>query len=263
MRHNRGEYFCEVYQVPDEEKKTPVISLQGVSKIYTVGTEKVRALDDVSLNIDPGEFVCIVGRSGSGKSTLLNMMAGLEPPSRGHIRIAGRQIERMSEDKLVEFRLKHIGFVFQSFNLFASHTALDNVAMPLMYRGVPRSQRLRKAREMLQAVGLLSHRNHKPTEMSGGQQQRVGIARALAGSPQILFADEPTGNLDSNTSKEILALIRDICKQKNATLVVVTHDPGMAEHADHVIRLLDGKIEEDIQKAVVFAAPKAEEDIPS
>ena len=235
--------------LPEGENKTPVIVLQGVSKVYTVGTEKVRALDDVSLTIDPGEFVCVVGRSGSGKSTLLNMMAGLEPPSRGHIRVAGRQIERLPEDKLVEFRLRHVGFVFQSFNLFPTHTALDNVAMPLMYRGVPRGQRNRKAREMLQAVGLLSHKDHKPTEMSGGQQQRVGIARALAGNPEILFADEPTGNLDSNTSREILELIRDICKKRGATLVVVTHDPGMADYADHVIRLLDGKIEEDIRQS--------------
>ena len=242
--------------MPEEEKKSPVISLQGVSKVYTVGDEKVRALNDVSLTIDPGEFVCIVGRSGSGKSTLLNMMAGLEPPSRGHIRVAGRQIERLSEDKLVEFRLKHVGFVFQSFNLFATHTALDNVAIPLMYRGVPRSQRNRKAREMLAAVGLLSHKDHKPTEMSGGQQQRVGIARALAGNPEILFADEPTGNLDSNTSREILELIRDICKKRGATLVVVTHDPGMADYADHVIRLLDGRVEEDKRNAV-------EEEMPS
>lgn len=250
--------------MPDTEKKTPAICLQGVSKVYTVGTEKVRALDDVSLTIDPGEFVCVVGRSGSGKSTLLNMMAGLEPPSRGHIRVAGRQIERMPEDKLVEFRLKHVGFVFQSFNLFATHSALDNVAMPLMYRGEPRSMRIRKAKEMLQAVGLWSHRDHKPTEMSGGQQQRVGIARALVGSPQILFADEPTGNLDSGTSREILTLIRDICKKRNATLVVVTHDPGMAEYADHVIRLLDGRIEEEIRKTgepVPFAP--SEEDFPS
>ena len=249
--------------MPEAEKKTPVIALQGVSKVYTVGTEKVRALDDVSLTIDPGEFVCVVGRSGSGKSTLLNMMAGLEPPSRGHIRVAGRQIERLSEDRLVEFRLRHVGFVFQSFNLFPTHTALDNVAMPLMYRGVSRGQRLRKAREMLSAVGLLSHKDHKPTEMSGGQQQRVGIARALAGNPEILFADEPTGNLDSNTSREILELIRDICKKRGATLVVVTHDPGMADYADHVIRLLDGKIEEDIRKSGTDAdRVPAEEDYP-
>lgn len=220
----------------------PVISVTDVVKIYSIGSTKLRALDGVSLNIYPGEFACIIGRSGSGKSTLLNMLAGLEKPTRGKIRIAGKQIERMNESQLVQFRLNNVGFVFQSFNLFAMHNALDNVAMPLMYKGVGKMKRQRMARKMLSAVGLESHMMHKPTEMSGGQQQRVGIARALVTTPKILFADEPTGNLDLKTSREVLRLIRRICKERNTTLIMVTHDPEMAQYADRVIQLLDGHV---------------------
>jgi len=226
-------------------EQTPVISLRSVSKVYEVGQTRLRALDDVSLDISPGEFALIVGRSGSGKSTLLNMLAGLERPTKGKIRIAGKQIERLSESQLVSFRLKHIGFVFQSFNLFPAHTALDNVAMPLMYKGVSRPRRTRMAREMLKAVGLNSHAHHMPGQMSGGQQQRVGIARALVTQPRILFADEPTGNLDFNTSREILRLIRDICRRSGTTLIMVTHDPEIAVYADRVITLLDGRVLEN------------------
>jgi len=151
----------------------------------------------------------------------------------------------MNEAQLVQFRLNNVGFVFQSFNLFAMHTALDNVAMPLMYKGVNRERRTAQARKMLAAVGLKTHMRHKPTQMSGGQQQRVGIARALVTQPKILFADEPTGNLDFNTSREILRLIREICREKNTTLIMVTHDPEMAQYADRVIRLLDGRVIEN------------------
>ena len=230
----------------DESRtREPVIRLSGVSKVYAVGEQRLRALDDVSLDIYPGEFACVIGRSGSGKSTLLNMMAGLEKPTRGRIRVAGRQIERMNEKELVQFRLKYVGFVFQSFNLFAMHTALDNVAMPLMYKGMAKSQRDARARRMLDAVGLRTHLRHRPGEMSGGQQQRVGIARALVTKPRILFADEPTGNLDFRTSREILKLIREICRERGTTLIVVTHDPEMAQYADRVVRLLDGHITEN------------------
>ena len=232
-------------QVEERPVKEPVIVLKDVTKVYAIGTEKLRALDGVSLDIYPGEFACIIGRSGSGKSTLLNMMAGLEKPTKGSIRIAGKQIERMNEGQLVQFRLSNVGFVFQSFNLFATHTALDNVAMPLMYKGVDKRTRTARARKMLTAVGLKTHMRHKPTQMSGGQQQRVGIARALVTQPKILFADEPTGNLDFNTSREILRLIRDICHEKNTTLIMVTHDSEMAQYADRVIRLLDGKVIEN------------------
>ncbi|MEA4899129.1 ABC transporter ATP-binding protein [Bacillota bacterium Meth-B3] len=222
-----------------------VIALSDVSKVYAIGSTKLRALDGVSLSIKPGEFCCIIGRSGSGKSTLLNMIAGLERPTKGRIRVAGKQIERLSEGELVDFRLRNVGFVFQSFNLFAMHTALDNVAMPLMYKGISRPVRQKKARQMLGAVGLKSHMNHKPSQMSGGQQQRVGIARALVTAPKILFADEPTGNLDLKTSREVLRLIRLICRERSTTLIMVTHDPEMAQYADRVIKLLDGRVLED------------------
>ena len=243
------------------EENTPreaVISLSGVSKVYAIGDEKLTALNNVSLDIYPGEFACIIGRSGSGKSTLLNMMAGLEKPTRGRIRVAGRQIEALSEGELVRFRLKNVGVVFHSFNLFAMHTALDNVAMPLMYKGVPRDIRQKRARKMLEAVGLKSHMRHRPGEMSGGQQQRVGIARALVASPRILFADEPTGNLDFNTSREILRLIRSICRERGTTLIMVTHDPDMAQYADRVVRLLDGRITENTVNEAPAEVPAPE-----
>ncbi|MDL2205683.1 ABC transporter ATP-binding protein [Eubacteriales bacterium OttesenSCG-928-N13] len=225
--------------------KAPIIEVRDVTKIYQIGKTKLRALDGVSMQIFPGEFTCIIGRSGSGKSTMLNMIAGLEKPTKGHIRIVGKQIERMDEAELVQFRLDNIGFIFQSFNLFAMHTALDNVATPLMYKGMSRAHRQRQARKMMTAVGLQSHMNHKPTQMSGGQQQRVGIARALVTKPKILFADEPTGNLDLKTSREVLRLVRTICRERNTTLIMVTHDPEMAQYADRVVKLLDGKIIEN------------------
>ncbi|MGI6172826.1 MAG: ABC transporter ATP-binding protein [Christensenellales bacterium] len=228
-----------------EGGREPIIQLRDVFKIYRVGDSRVNALNGVSLSIYPGEFCCIIGRSGSGKSTLLNMLAGLEKPTKGSIRVAGKQIERLDESKLVEFRLRQVGFVFQQFNLFAAHTALDNVAMPLMYKGVGKLQRMRQAREMLKAVGLSSHVGHTPSQLSGGQQQRVGIARALVSKPKILFADEPTGNLDLKTSREILRLIRTICKERKTTLIMVTHDPEMAQYADRVIQLLDGLVIQD------------------
>lgn len=248
-------------EAPGEE---PVIRLKGVTKIYEIGQTHLKALDDVSLSVYPGEFALIVGRSGSGKSTLLNMIAGLERPTRGVIRIAGKQIERMTESQLVAFRLKNIGFVFQSFNLFAAHTALDNVAMPLMYKGVPPARRERLAKETLKAVGLQSHMRHMPAQMSGGQQQRVGIARALVAKPRILFADEPTGNLDLKTSREILRLIRNICRERGTTLVMVTHDPELADYADRVITLLDGRVLSDKKnEAPLEFTPVTETETPS
>ena len=233
-------------QFPMEKNVQPIISLSAVSKVYTIGSTKLRALDEVSLDIYPGEFACIVGRSGSGKSTLLNMIAGLEKPTKGQIRVAGKQIDRLNEGKLVQFRLDNVGFVFQQFNLFATHTALDNVAMPLMYKGIPKDARVRQARKMLEMVGLSSHMAHMPTQMSGGQQQRVGIARSLVTKPKILFADEPTGNLDLRTSREILRLIRSVCRERGTTLIMVTHDAEIAQYADRIIRLLDGRVIDDV-----------------
>ena len=246
------------------EDQNILINIQNLRKVYRIGPEKVVALDDISLQIPKGQVLCIVGTSGSGKSTLLNMLAGLEKPTRGSIRIAGKQLERMNEGQLVDFRLNHVGFVFQSFNLFSTHTALDNVAMPLMYKGVNRQVRTARARKMLMAVGLGTHMKHKPTQMSGGQQQRVGIARALVTQPKILFADEPTGNLDFNTSREILRLIRDICHEKGTTLIMVTHDPEMAQYADRVVKILDGKVTENIVNEHPEEIPVIQkEDVPA
>ena len=233
----------------------PIIRIRGLKKVYRVGEERVRALNGVDLDIYPGEFVCIIGRSGSGKSTLLNMMAGLEKPSRGSIVIAGEHLEKMNEKQLVDFRLRHIGFIFQQFNLFPSMTALENVTMPLVYRGVSARKRKAAALKMLKDLGLSKHVNHKPSQMSGGQQQRVGIARALVSNPEVIFADEPTGNLDSRTSEEILSLIQAMAKRDNHTLVMVTHDPSVAAHADRVVNILDGLIVDIVDQTGGRSAP--------
>lgn len=220
----------------------PAIDIRNVTKVYKVGSVEVNALRGISLKIEQGEICCIVGRSGSGKSTLLNVMAGLEPVTSGEIVIANKHMERMTQSELIVFRQKHVGFIFQSFNLLPYYTAVENVAFPLSFRGVLPNKRNKLAREMLKEVGLESHMNHKPTQMSGGQQQRVGIARALVTNPDIVFADEPTGNLDSSTSDEVMHMIVDTLRKHNRTLVMVTHDPNMAEYADRVIHLLDGRI---------------------
>ena len=224
-----------------ENKKT-VIKVEDLYKIYRVGESKVRALNGVSFTIEKGEFCAIVGTSGSGKSTLLNMLAGLEKPTKGQIVIAGEHMENKSENQLVEFRRGHIGFIFQSFNLLPTMNALENVAMPLTFQGMNRELRMKKAEQVLELVGLSKHKNHKPTQMSGGQQQRVGIARALVVQPEIIFADEPTGNLDSKTSAEVMTLIKKIIREKNQTLVMVTHDDHLASFADRIFRISDGKI---------------------
>lgn len=224
------------------EKRTPMIQVKNLYKVYKVGDTKVYALNGVDFTIYKGEFCAIVGPSGSGKSTLLNMMAGLEKPSKGEIVIAGNHIEKLSENKLVAFRRKHVGFIFQSYNLIKTMNALENVALPLSFRGVPRKARNEKAREYIKLVGLEKQTRHMANEMSGGQQQRVGIARALAVDPQIIFADEPTGNLDSKTTREILSLMQKIVREQNQTLVMVTHDNYIAKFADRQFHIVDGKI---------------------
>jgi putative ABC transport system ATP-binding protein len=207
-----------------------------------VGDSIVRALDGVSFEIHKGEFCAIVGTSGSGKSTLLNMLAGLEKPTKGEIVISGSHIEKMKEDELVRFRREHVGFIFQSFHLIGTMNALENVALPLMFRGEPAKERLRKADRMLSLMGLDRHKKHMPNQMSGGQQQRVGVARALVSDPDIIFADEPTGNLDSHTSEEVMRLMRRVVQNQGKTLVMVTHDDHLAEYADRVFHIIDGKI---------------------
>lgn len=225
-----------------EKERTPVIQVKNLYKIYRVGENKVRALNGVDLEIYKGEFCAIVGTSGSGKSTMLNMLAGLEKPTKGEVIIGGEHLETMSENQLVRFRREHVGFIFQSFNLLGTMNAKENVALPLTFRGIPKKERLEKADKMLDLVGLPKHKTHKPNEMSGGQQQRVGVARALVVDPEIIFADEPTGNLDSNTSAEVMALMKKIVREQKQTLVMVTHDNHLASFADRIFHIIDGKI---------------------
>lgn len=225
-----------------EKKQKEVIRVKDLYKIYRVGDSKVRALNGVDFSIYKGEFCAIVGTSGSGKSTLLNMLAGLEKPTKGEIIIAGEHMETKNENQLVKFRREHIGFIFQSFNLLSTMNALENVAMPLTFQGMDKVKRTKLANRVLDLVNLKEHKKHKPTQMSGGQQQRVGIARALVVSPEIIFADEPTGNLDSNTSQEVMNLMKRIIREQNQTLVMVTHDNYLAGFADRVFHIKDGKI---------------------
>lgn len=229
-------------QNEENHKKQPVIQVNNLYKVYSIGQNKVYALNGVDLSIYKGEFCAIVGTSGSGKSTLLNMLAGLEKPSKGEVVIGDRHIEKMNENQLVKFRRERVGFVFQSFNLLATMNATENVALPLIFRGISKKARLKKAAAILDSVGLQKHKKHKPMQMSGGQQQRVGIARALVVDPEIIFADEPTGNLDSHTSSEVMELIQKIVKEQNQTLVMVTHDNNLARFADRVFHIIDGKI---------------------
>lgn len=231
--------------LPGKPPGDAIISIRGLRKVYKLGHERVVALDNIDLDIYRGEICCIFGTSGSGKSTLLNMMAGLEPPSHGTVIIDGVSITNTPERKLAKLRQRGLGFVFQSYNLLNSLTALENVALPLTFKSVPRRKREQMARKMLTDVGLKGHMRHKPSQMSGGQQQRVGIARAFVAHPRVVFADEPTGNLDSKTTVEIMELITSIAREYGQTLVIVTHDSEIAAYADRIIRLIDGKIVSD------------------
>lgn len=219
-----------------------VISVKNLYKLYRVGASYVHALNGVDFEIYKGEFCAIVGTSGSGKSTLLNMLAGLEKPTRGEVVLNGEHMEKMNEEQLVRFRRENVGFIFQSFNLLGTLDAVENVALPLTFRGVPRDVRLKKANHMLDLVKLTKYKKHLPNQMSGGQQQRVGVARALVSDPKIIFADEPTGNLDSHTSEDVMHLMQQIVREQNRTLVMVTHDNHLAEYADRVFHIIDGNI---------------------
>ncbi|WP_432629663.1 ABC transporter ATP-binding protein [Brotaphodocola sp.] len=225
-----------------ERQRVPMIRVKNLYKIYEVGTNKVYALNGVDFTMYKGEFCAIVGPSGSGKSTLLNMLAGLEKPTKGEIIVAGKHMERMNENELVAFRRENVGFIFQSYNLLKTLNAVENVALPLSFRGVPKKIRNEKAQKYLKLVGLEKQMKHMANAMSGGQQQRVGIARALVVNPKIIFADEPTGNLDSKTTMEILKLMRRIVREQNQTLVMVTHDNHLATFADRQFHIVDGKI---------------------
>ena len=221
-----------------------VVELKNVQKIYLMGDERIMALDGVSLKFERSKIYCLLGVSGSGKSTLLNLIAGLERPTRGEIIFKGRHhIEKMNEKKLAIFRQRYIGFVFQSYNLMPTLTALENTTLPLIFRRIPKRTRSKKAMQMLKAVGLSDRWRHKPSEMSGGQQQRVSIARAFVNEPEIVFCDEPTGNLDTKTTTEMMNLICKMAKIHNQTLILVTHNLELSRYCDEVIHIRDGKIE--------------------
>ena len=219
--------------------------VEGLRKVYEVEDEHVVALGRINLSIRRGEICCILGTSGSGKSTLLNIMAGHEKPTRGSVFIAGKEITAMSEKQLAVFRRQQVGFIFQSYNLMPQDTALENVAMPLVFKGVPKKEREARAKKMLVRVGLKGRMNHRPSQMSGGQQQRVGIARAFISHPPVVFADEPTGNLDSHTTTEVMEMIVRMARRNDETLIIVTHDGDIARYADRIVRLVDGAIISD------------------
>lgn len=218
------------------------IKTAGLSRHYKVGREKIIALDNVDLEIERGKICAILGTSGSGKSTLLNMLAGLEKPTAGTVSIGKYRIDNLTEAQLAKFRQKFTGFVFQSYNLIPTMTALENVELPLIFKGIDKKERKERALEMLRLVGIENRAAHKPSEMSGGQQQRVGIARAFVSNPKVIFADEPTGNLDSKTTEEVMTLVTDLVHSTNQTMVLVTHDINVAEFADMIVNISDGKI---------------------
>ncbi len=226
----------------EKQVQKHIIELRDVWKIYSLGDVKVNALRGLSLKILPGEFVSIQGPSGSGKSTAMNMIGCLDRPTKGHIFLDGIDISTLTESKLAQIRGKKIGFIFQQFNLINTMTALENVALPLIFQGVSKSTRIRKAKNLLNLVGLGDRLNHRPNEMSGGQQQRVAIARALVNDPEVILADEPTGNLDSKVSNIVLDFLNDLHKKHNKTIILVTHDPRTAHYAKRIEYLRDGKI---------------------
>lgn len=225
-----------------------LIKVQDMCKIYNPGENEVRALDHVNLEIQRGEFVAIIGHSGSGKSTLMNMLGCLDVPTSGTYYLNGRDVSSLKDNQLSEIRNQEIGFIFQGFNLIANLTALENVELPLIYRGIGRSQRHKLAKEALVRVGLEKRMDHKPSEMSGGQQQRVAIARAIAAEPPVILADEPTGNLDSASTGEIMDILKGI-HDLGRSVILITHDNEIAEQAKRVVRILDGRIVEDYRNS--------------
>jgi putative ABC transport system ATP-binding protein len=240
-----------------------VIELDNVYKVYDTGAVKVPALRGVSLTVLSGEFVAIMGASGSGKSTLMNIIGCLDRPTNGSYRLGGQDISRLSRTELAHIRNRKLGFVFQGFNLLKRHTAIDNVELPLLYAGVSVKERRRRALEMLKLVGLSERAHHWPNQLSGGQQQRVAIARALINQPNILLADEPTGNLDSRTSEEILKEFQRINRERGQTIVMVTHDPALAAYAPRQVTVRDGLIESDVSNDESTSEPEAFHDVIS
>jgi putative ABC transport system ATP-binding protein len=222
----------------------PLITIKDIGRKYVIGTEIIHALKSVSLTINKGEFVALMGPSGSGKSTLMNILGCLDTPSKGEYILNGINVSHMTENDLAEVRNSEIGFVFQTFNLLPRNSALENVALPLVYAGISRDERLDRAKQSLENVGLGNRVTHKPNELSGGQRQRVAVARALINNPSIILADEPTGNLDTKTSIEIMGLIEDI-HDKGNTIILVTHEEDIAQHAHRIVRMRDGLVEKD------------------
>ena len=227
---------------------TPIIKVEDLAKIYQVGSQEVHALKTVDLEIEKSEFVALMGPSGSGKSTLMNILGCLDTPSRGKYLLNQNDVSHMDDDELADIRNREIGVVFQTFNLLPRYSALENVALPLIYKGVSKDKRIQRAEEVLHQVGLQDRMDHKPNELSGGQRQRVAVARALVNKPSIILADEPTGNLDTKTSYEIMALIDEIHQAGN-TIILVTHEEDIAEHAKRIVRLRDGVVESDTKEA--------------
>lgn len=221
-----------------------LIEVRDVYKIYNPGENQVNALDGVSITIDEGEFVAIIGQSGSGKSTLMNMLGLLDTPTNGEYYINGHLVDDLTDDQMSVIRNEQIGFIFQGFNLIASLTALENVELPLVYRGMKKEERREISKQALERVGLGPRMNHLPAEMSGGQQQRVAVARAIAARPPVILADEPTGNLDTRSTKEVMSILHEL-KDEGRTVIVITHDNEIAEEAERVIRVRDGKVVED------------------
>ena len=222
----------------------PLIEVRNVYKIYNAGDILVNALDGVSITIDEGEFVAIIGQSGSGKSTLMNMLGLLDTPTEGEYYINGKLVDDLTDDQMSDIRNKQIGFIFQGFNLISSLDALENVELPLVYRGVPRAERDELSKAALEKVGLGGRMHHLPAALSGGQQQRVAVARAIAAAPPVILADEPTGNLDTRSTKDVMQILHNL-KDEGRTVIVITHDNEIAEQAERVIRIRDGKVVED------------------
>ena len=235
-----------------------LVEIRDMCKIYNPGENEVRALDHVSVTIDEGEFVAIIGHSGSGKSTLMNMLGCLDVPSSGTYMLHGQNVSELDDDELSDIRNREIGFIFQGFNLIPNLTALENVELPLIYRGVGRSKRLELSRIALEKVGLGHRMDHKPAEMSGGQQQRVAIARAIAQAPPVILADEPTGNLDSHSTQEILEILKEL-HGEGRTVILITHDNDIAAQAKRVIKIKDGRIESDSEDIASTGGEENEE----
>ena len=220
-----------------------IITLNNLYRVYKMGSERIMAVNGVNLDIEEGEICCLQGPSGSGKSTILHLMAGLDRPSKGAITIGKTRIDTLTENQLAIFRQRYVGFIFQSYHLIPTLTALENVAMPLTLCGIPKSKRMKRAKELMEAVGLKDRMKHRPSEMSGGQQQRVSIARAFSNDPKVVFADEPTGNLDTANTYEMMNLMTAMAKESNQTLVIVTHDAEISGYASRIVKIRDGKIE--------------------